>query len=43
MFKYNIGKLPQPTMQLVIRNTDIHDQDQKSPYMFRWVEQKGRI
>ena len=25
MFKYNIGKLPQPTMQLFIRNTEIHN------------------
>ena len=30
MFEYNIGKLPQPTMQLFIRNTDVHNHNTRS-------------
>ena len=30
MFKYNIRKLPQPTMQLFIRNTDVYNQNTRS-------------
>ena len=30
MFKYNMGKLPQPTIQLLIQNTDVHNHDTKS-------------
>ena len=46
MFKFNIGILPQPTMQLIIRNTDVHNHNtrsKKSLYMFKWGDQKGRM
>ena len=30
MFKFNIGILPQPTMQLFIRNTDVHNHNTRT-------------
>ena len=30
MFKYNIGKIPQPTMQLFIQNTDVQNHNTRS-------------